>query len=609
MNRLHSSRIGQITMAGLIVGLLCAFAPVAPAQDMFRLELGFSYVDDDARRFGRYNDLAEQGGYGVLNIDWWRSAEQPEQVELRLRAAQLGLDARSVELDAQQPGVFRVWLSYVELPVYLSQHGYTPSLGVGTADLRLPPGWRAAGTTAGFTQLPASLSRFSPQSERRSTGIGLQRWLSSRWDTKIQVREQRKQGLTVIAGTIGNSGGNPRVAFLPTPIDEQTRELEWSLRFADARRQFSLGYLMSLYDNQVEAIRWQNPFSAITGWHPSAGFPNGQGQMALAPDNQYHQLNLAFAQQWQNGLRFSSDLSWGRGTQDDRFLPYTINPLLAASIVEPLPLPSLEGEVLIRRLQLGLAQRLDNGIDWSLRWRDDERNNRTPQASFVYIGGDSLPQDASASSSRRRLNEPYSYAQNLLDFDAAYRLAAGVWRFGWQRSEVDREHAERLRAREDRFRLSHRRTMGSRATIDLRLEQSDRDGSTYVGNRPFLAAYTPEFIGTQAGDFENHPDLRRFHQADRERWRLGATAVWAWSERWTLSLQLDRLRDDYHASLLGLRQADSQIVNAQLQYAPSADWTFALYQVEERRQTQLPRRPQPPGSGGRSGQPLDRRHG
>ncbi|MBD8526114.1 MtrB/PioB family decaheme-associated outer membrane protein [Pseudomarimonas arenosa] len=569
----------------LAVAMLASGAAYSQSNDMFRLELGLGYVDADSLRFGRYNDLSEQGGYGVLNLDWWRAASHPDQADLRLHARQLGLEARSVELDAQRPGRYRVWLSYVELPVYLSEHGFTPFRGVGSSDLGLPGNWQPGASSAGFSQLPGSLARFSPKTERRVGLLGLQGWLSIRWDTTVELREQRKQGLTVLAGTIGNSGGTPRVAFLPTPVDERSREVEWALRYADTQRQFSLGYLLSLFDNQVEAIRWQNPYSAISGWHPSAGYPTGQGQIARDPDNQFHQLSMAFAQSWRNGLRLAADLSLGRGTQDEAFLPYTINPQQAASVVEALPRSSLDGRVDTRRLQLRLSQRLDNGLDWALRWRDDERDNQSPHAQFVYIGGDSMLQDAAASSGRRRFNEPYSYAQQLIEFDAGYRsAAAGSWRFGWQRSEIEREQAERLQAREDRLQLQYRQRLGQRGSFALKTEHSDRDGSTYIGNRPFLAAYTPEFIDTLVGDFENHPQLRRFHQADRRRWRFSANLSWQWSERWTLSLQADRSRDDYYASPLGLTDADSRLINTQLQFAPNQDWQLALYQVDERRQ-------------------------
>ena len=577
LKRRHSAHL-----AALLLAASAGLPQSAHANDQFRVELGFGYVDQSSVLFGRFNDLADQGGYGVLNVDWWRVAEDPQSLDWQLSARQLGLDSRRVRVAVGRPGDFRLWLSYVELPVYLGPRGQSPFLGVGSDRLSLPPGWQPASSTAGMAGLNAALDRLTPKVERRNWLFGLDRWLSDRWDVVVRMQQQSRQGLEVVAGTIGNTGGNPRVAFLPAPVDERTRELNWALRYANEQRQFELRYLLSLYDNAESALRWQNPYAAINGWHPSAGYP-GEGQLARAPDNQFHQLSLAFAQRWSSGLRLSADLAQGRGTQNDTFLPYTINPTLAASVQQPLPRDSLEGRVDILRAQLRLSQPLGS-FDWSARLRHDERDNRTPRDAFVYIGGDSALQDISPESGRRRLNEPYSYRQTLAALDGGYRTASGgQWRTGWEYAEIAREISERSQTREHRLNLQFRQRWSNGLAFSGRLQHADRGGSSYIGNRPYLSTYTPSYVATVAGDFENHPDLRRYHVADRERWQLGANLLWQLDQRWTVSLDAQRLYDDYQNSTLGLAEADSQVWTGQIQYAPNQDWTFGLLRVDERR--------------------------
>ena len=572
-----------------LVGACCALLPAAAgANEYSRIEWGLGWIDEGSTRFARYNGLDQAGGYGVLNIDWWSQAEgeDPNPVEMRLVARDLGLDRRSLAIERRRPGVYRVWLSYVELPVFFHQQGSTPFEGVGSERLQLPAGWVPGATTASMAQLLPSLSPFTPGAERRRLGLGLERWLSERWDSALRVSQEHKQGMQVLAGTVGNTGGNPRSAFLPTPVDYRTREMEWSLHFSDPQRQFALRYLISLFDNANRSLVWQNPFSAINGWDASAGYPSGDGQLSLPPDNQFHQLSLSGAQRWSNGLRLAADVAFGRATQDDAFLPYTINPQLAASISQPLPRDSLDGRIDTQRAQLLLSQQTGTRFDWAARLRHDQHDNRTPHDEFVYIAGDSAPQNTGETSSQRRFNEPYSFDQTLMSVDAGYRTAdKGRLKLSWQHRDLRRELTERLRTEEQRFGLRFRQPMASGASWSLNAERADRDGSTYVGNRPFLSAYSPGYTRTVAGEFENHPDLRRYHQADRERWQWGGNLSLEIGRIWHLQFDAQRIEDDYRRSVLGLQRAESDVFSTDLSLVPGNGWSAYAFHVWESHQS------------------------
>lgn len=581
-------------LAVLVAGVLAAGSAAAqdenPELDALTrirsfIEFGLGVVDGESYRFGRYNGLEREGGYGVLNVDWFRRAPHDAEVPhyIHVVATDLGLSTRRVEVEQGHQGRYRVRASYAELPTLRSDTGTTPFLGVGGNQLTLPSGWVGSANTAGMTALPATLQPVRIGHERRRLGFGLDVLLQRGWEISSDVRRERKEGLKTIGAVIGNSGGNPRAVILPEPIDYELREGEVALRWSDPRKQFEARYLVSLLEENLDALSWQNPYAAISGWNAAAGFPTGFGQLALPPDNQFHQGSLSGGWNWDSGLRLSGTVALGRMKQDEEFLPYTINPAIASSVTQPLPRPSLDGRIDTTTANLQLTGRSGGRFGWSASWRLDDRDNRTPRAEYVYIGGDSANQSTGATSSFRRFNEPISYRDSRLKADATWRLAPRTRLNGSvERRSTERTYSEREEADETTFRLALRHDNGDWLTAGLRFERADRDGSTYVGNEPFLSSYAPGYTATVPGQFENPPLLRKLHLADRRRNRFAASATVTPTEAWSVTLDLQRLDDDYHASALGVTDTSSDVFTLDATWMPTTQWSSYAFLTRER---------------------------
>jgi MtrB/PioB family decaheme-associated outer membrane protein len=593
MNRRHRSAALQLLAAAALMAFGCSRARAQDDAEIDALtrirsfiEFGFAYVDDDSYRFGRYNGLDGQGGYGVLALDWYRRAPHDAAIAsyTRVQASDLGLDTRRLALEHGRQGRYAVRAEYAELPTRRNDTA-TPYLGVGSEVLTLPPGWVAAQSTAGMTALGASLRPVALGHERRRIGLGIDALLARGWQVTTTVRQETKDGLKSIGAVIGNSGGNPRAVLLPEPIDYRTREAEVALRWSEPHRQFEFRYLLSLFDDDNEALAWQNPFAAIAGWSPAAGFPTGYGQLALPPDNQFHQASAAAGWNWDGGTRLSADLALGRMTQDEPFLPYTVNPVLAAAITQPLPRSSLDGRIDTTVANLRLTGRAGSRIDWAASWRFDDRDNRTPRDEYVYVGGDSNLQATANDSLFRRFNEPMSYRDARLRLDGGWRIATRTRMTGsLERRSTERTYSEREQADETTAKLALRHSNGDWVSASVRYERADRDGSTYVGNEPFLSGYAPGYTATVPGAFENPPLLRKFHLADRVRDRLGANVTLTPTEAWSIAFDAQTLDDDYRASELGVSAASSDVFTVDLGYAPSGTWSaYAFASREELR--------------------------
>lgn len=542
--------------------------PTAPAPDpeaareltevQSVVEVGAGRVSDDSFRFGRFTGLHEEGLFGVLALDLhWRGPYDGDDAAYgRVTGTDLGLRSRALRAEQGVQGSYRLLFDYDQIPNFRFDSGQTIFEGVGGTRLTLPSGWVADTTTAGMTRLESSLKPVEIESERRRAGVGFDKELGRGWGLTTRYRHETKEGLKTVGAVIGNSGGTPRSVILPEPIDYATQQLDVVLGYADPRKQFQLSYYLSLFDDRNESLTWQNPSAAIGGWDPSAGFPTGEGRLHLPPDNEFHQVALGGGYNFTDTLRFSGDVAIGRMTQDEPFLPYTVNPTLAASITQPLPRSSLDGRIDTTLVNLRLAHRPTPVWRWNAAYRFDDRDNKTPRDEYVYIAGDSETQNAAADSQRRRFNEPYSYREHRLALDIGYLLTRRTdLTAGVERREIERTFSEREETTETTVRAGIARRFTDSLNAGVRLARADREGSTYRGDEPFLSSYSPGFTSTVPGGWENHPDLRKFHLADRIREKATLFANYAPVEAVTFGLSVNYLNDDYHASELGLTES------------------------------------------------------
>jgi MtrB/PioB family decaheme-associated outer membrane protein len=549
------------------------------------IEFGISYVDDDSFRFGRFSGMQREGGYGVLNIDWFRRApwNSADPTYTRVTGTNLGLASRRASFEHGRQGDYQVRASYQQIPIYRAT-GDTIFNGAGTAHLTLPGNWVPAQNTAGMTRLLSSLQPVELRTERRRFGFGLDKLLSDRWEVSTNVRHEAKKGLKALGGTFGNSGGNPRAVILPEPVDYETRQVDVALNYFDRSKQFELRYHVSLFDDGNRALTFSNPYSTISGWTPSTGFPNGFGEMALPPDNQFHQISASGGYNFSSGMRASADLAIGRMTQDEAFLPYTALPALQASIVQPLPRASLDGKIDTTLANFRIGDRPTDQLFWNASLRYDDRDNKTPRDEYIYIGADSQVQNVAANSNRRRYNEPYSYSETRLKLDGGYRFGRRTQLLGSiERRDIDREYSEVEESEETTLSLHLRHSMSDWFSGSLRLVRSDREGSTYHGDEPFLSGYAPGYTSTVAGGWENPPAFRRYSVADRVRDRIGANVTLTPNAFWNVSLDVQQVEDDYHRSELGLRRSDANVYTLDIGFVPSDVWSaYLFYSVEER---------------------------
>ncbi|MBB6088037.1 MtrB/PioB family decaheme-associated outer membrane protein [Wenzhouxiangella marina] len=551
--------------ATLIVGTATAVGadrPAGQADDTGSaiIEVGLGHVSDEDSRFGRYRGLDDDGLFGLLGLDWLRrpaaGADDGWTSALLIIDGSLesGRGQRLISARLSQPG--RVRLQFDQRR-FSDRRAPLQSIHRRDGDrLVLPPDWQAGTTTDTFSQLLPSLQAIDPHQTRDRRSLSGRLQLDRGWQLSAGVREERREGLGTVAGLFGNSGGNPRAAFLPAPIDYRTHSVDAEASWSRPGRQWLLGYHASLFSNDQPGIAFDNPFSTIGGWAEGSGYPTGRGELAGPPDNQFHQLRLATRWRLPGQVDLLADLGVGRMSQDEPFLPYTANPVLAESITQPLPRASLDGRVDTTTLNLRLNGRLGERHRWSASGRLDDRDNHTPRLRLVGIGGDSERQDPDPVSSATRFNLPYDYRDLSLGLKLDSRWNSTTRsRLGARLRRTERSLTARARTERIDLEALLRQTLGPRAEGSLSMTWSDRGGSAYEGGAGFIASHDPAWLESQSRVWENLPTLRQYHLADRREHRLAATLQLQPASAWTLGFEAARRVQDFHGGEFGLREA------------------------------------------------------
>lgn len=550
-----------------------------------QLELGILYSSEDSFKFGEFTGLEDEGPYAIGNadIDLRPPYDSDSAYFFRLTGRDLGLDSRFVEMKGGYQGLAKGYIGYDQIPKFITDSARTPFIGATGTNLALPNGWDPGPNTTGMNNLIANLREVEIDHDRKRIFGGFTVNPAPHWQVKADYRHEIKEGSRIIGAIIGNTGGNPRAALVPEPIDYTTEQLDVAVSYTTRKFQAEVAYFLSLFNNDDTSLTWRNPFTepdpGDPEWAAGVGFPTGQGRLGLPPDNQFHQVTFTGGYNITPTTRAVLDLSHGWMLQDETFLPYTVNSLL--TVTEPLPRSSLDGEIETTLINLKLDSRPAAIPKLHARagFRWDDRDNDTPQDEFIYIGGDSQDQDTAADSSRRRTNLPISYTQTNVTADADYevytRTEAGV---GYEYERVDRKFREVAETTEHIGKLRLKTKPHQRVSVGIDGSYGIKDGSEYRFDFPFQATSSIEHWAEEFPDrWENHPLLRKFDEADRDRARLKGAVTVTPTSYLSLGLAGSYMHDDFDDTIFGLKERKINNMSFDVSYLAAKDVSMYGY--------------------------------
>ena len=505
-------------------------------------DFGLGYLTDDSLRFGDYRGTEKKGAYAAVDGDL--HFRDLDGRYLDLYASDLGLDSRQIEVRGGNQGYYELRFGWSEIPRYKGFGTATPFMGVGGDTLTLPADWVYAATTDGMTALDSSLKAISLKTKRKTLDAGATVKFARNWSYKIDYQRQKKTGSrTMGAGLLFNNA-----SILPTPVDFTTDQIDMSLMWAGKRAQVQVGFYGSYFDNGDNSLTWRNPFLS----NPQ----HSAFRAALEPDNDFYQFNLSGAFAITPGIRMSGQAAIGRMTQDDAFLPVTINPVYSDI---PLPRASLDGKVDTSTYNLAgkLSARLNRKLSFTARAKWDERKNKTPVDNYMQVVTDLLP-------TIERYNRPYSYKRQKYSADLRYRFTRTIKLAGGARQEnMDRTLQAVERTKETTWWGEARLNVLTSSQFRVVYENSDRDISDY--------------LQPQDGGSIDHPLMRKFNMADRQRDRvrleLDVTPIAALG----VNLSYIYANADYDNSNIGLQKSKDQNFTFSVNYAAGTKVTLYAY--------------------------------
>ena len=575
----------------LVLSLLCILPGVVVSQGTTRpvlgnLEFGLGYNSEDSYKFGEYTGLKDNGIFALGSIDL--SSVFPYDTDnnhyWKLSGSNLGLDSRQLYAEYGNQGKFSFFLDYHQLNQNRFNDAKTPFTGAGTNDQSLPGNWIAANSTSGFSNLFSSLNTHTIETERQRLGAGFS-WLFSRnWELVGKYRHEIKDGGSPIAGIFATNGGNPRSSLLIAPVDYNTDSMDVSLSYTGQTAQFTLAYYLSVFNNVNQSLRWDNPYLRPTGntWAPGTDFAAGaRGQLALPPDNQSQQFTFSGGYRLGSTTRITTNLSYGWMEQNDPYLPYTINSSLNVPV--DLPRTNLDSRIETLHFTLGLSVRPLRKLNIRANYSYDDRDNKTPRDFYQLVLNDSGNQGGLVSSGTR-LNTPYSFSTQRLELEAGYRLMqASKLSMGYKYEQRDRDFSEVASTDEHAGWINLSSSLSAMVTGWIKFIHSERSGSTYVSNQPFLDGHNPDYISTLAADerFINDPLLRKFSYADRNRDEVIAAINIMPIVPLSFSVTGRYGNDDYNNSSIGQRERQDTSITLDAAYSPNKLLTAHAFVTRE----------------------------
>ncbi len=508
------------------------------------LDFGLGDVGDTSLKYADYRGLDERGAFPAL--DGAAHYRDSQDHYLDFFARDLGLDSRSLALRAGLRGRYQFRLDYHEIPKYRGYGTETVYSGIGSDRLELPANWQSAFSTDGMTALSGSLVPAPLKTLRRNLQAGLTLKFPGKWTYDLNFQHETKDGTRPFGAGLYLLN----TSQFPVPVDFTTDGFNMGLERDSERAHLRLGFTGSRFDNGVDSITWENPFSSEPANHLL--------RAALAPDNKAYQFSLQGAFAPRPGVHLSGRAALGRMRQDDPLLPYSINPDFG-DLTLPRPTAGLDVGTLniAGKLSARLAPRLNLQADAKI----DQRNNHSPVDVYTIVITDFVP-------GGDRLNRPYSYKRETYDVEMNYRAAAGVSVRGGSGEERYRRTLQSVRETRERtywgeLNLSH----WSAAQLRVKLETSTRDASPYVQV-------------DKTGLIEN-PLMRKFQYADRDRNRAVVELDLMPGQIWSANLSWSRAQDDYSSSMVGLHDSDEENFSLDLGGLLGARISFNAYASRE----------------------------
>jgi len=513
--------------------------------------------EDDSAKAQEYRDL-DTPVYGDLRVKY----DKKDGYFLEVTGKNIGRDDQHYTAAGDMYGKFKIEASYDELTHRFADDAKSIYNGNGSGNLTL----RGTQQDVLFPDRANRLNALAANAQsvdidlkRQKVEVNADLTAYDPLNFRVEFGREHKDGTRPFFGSFGLDDA----VEIPEPIDHDTTEVKFIGEYAKKPFFFHLSYYFSLFENNTDTLKWDNPFRATDTVGAAA-----QGLIDLAPDNHYHNVSASGSYMYiPLKTRISATAAWGWMIQDDDLVPYTTNTALTtptgedASDRNSLPEKSADAEVNTSLYHVLLTSSPAKFVHLKGKFRYFEYDNNTDQIHFPgFVPADDFFVTPDVPGATSIVNLPTSYKKTTAGGDLAFDLFKRTrLNVGYTYEETKRTNREVNKQDDQIFAGSLDSSLFSWLDLRASYERTERD----IGDYDF------DVYLESGQDLEQLPELRKYDQADmtRDRFRFQAT-VYPW-ESVALSTSLTYGEDDFNDSPYGLLEDKHYIFTFEADYQVS----------------------------------------
>jgi hypothetical protein len=238
-------------------------------------------------------------------------------------------------------------------------------------------------------------------------------------------------------GNRGESAGGiygtvSAVVDVPDRMNEITTDFGINAAYNFGKGNVHASFTRSVYNDRQASLIIDNPFRATDGLYVTTGNGSGgpaQGRFSTPPDNEASRFAVGIQYKLPRQTRIAGDVAFGTWTQNDQYLPYTINSTILtgaganATLTSALPQQSLNGKINTTMLNFSAASRPIDNLNVRLRYRSFDQANKTPYIAWTGTAGGNGPEQrwyVPTTTPLFATSTIYSYKNAKFDAQAGY---------------------------------------------------------------------------------------------------------------------------------------------------------------------------------------------
>ncbi len=500
------------------------------------VEFGLFSIHGDRKRqgFTRYKDV--DNGPVLNNLAF--SAENADSARfLEFSGGAVGQDDQFYSAQFGRYNDWKVRAFYNETTHTFTTTWRSLHSGAGTGRLTVSPTAQANGLAAGNTTAAQSVGTFAananaalaatPESRlgitRSKGGVRADLNLLDNWKVFASFTSEKREGARPFSATFGANGGGQHNIEIAEPIDYRTNDMVAGIQYADKLNAFNFTVNASWFRNHISSLTFDN-IIPTNGANGAASFP--QGTFDLYPDNDYYSAKGEYARHlpdlWKG--RFTAVVSLATSRQNDRLQPFTNDPSVTVAglnnwhTTDSLSRKHAGARIDTKLVDLGLSLNPLDTLNVKGKIRYYETSNDTDfllcnsgaggAAANTLTGygctgvWGRLVNDGAGSSLINTgpglaagniyiRNIPFDYKQLNYGVDADYRFGkANSFSAGYERETFNRDHREREKTWEDKFKFGYVNRSLDDGTVRLSYEHGRRRGSHYDAHHALIPFYS-----------------------------------------------------------------------------------------------------------------------